>query len=279
MNAKTVLISCLFAVVVATAFSAIIHAGRVDGFTEPYKAVDVATTEVGILTDVMVGEGEVVEKGHVVATLDNEVQISLLSIAEKNLELRGRFESAKAEHELRQQRLGKLEALQNAGHARREEVERARADLAIAGAQVLAAEEELAVRKLELDKTEIQVARRQVIAPLDGIVATVYKGAGEFVAPTDPQVLTVVQLDQLLAVFSVPSKDVDQIDLDMILDVAIGGTVVEGKVERIAPLTDAESDTVRVKLWIDNQDGVYRSGQRCSLLIPDPKQQKQSPPK
>jgi hypothetical protein len=37
------------------------------------------------------------------------------------------------------------------------------------------------------------------------------------------------------------------------------------RVEFISPLTDAESDTVLVRLSIDNPDGKFRAGDRCEL--------------
>jgi RND family efflux transporter MFP subunit len=243
---------------------------RVDGFTEPFRTVEVATTEVGIITALNVREGDRVSRGQVVATLDDDLQLAWLSIAEKNCALRGRLASAQAEQRLRAVRLEKLEPLERAGHARPEEVERARADLAIAEAQVLAAEEDLVIRQLEYSKTAIQLERRKIQAPLDGIVASVLKEPGEFVAPTDPYVLTVVQLDRLFAVFSIPSPQAESIQVGNDCRLLLAGQMVAGKVAQVAPLTDAESDTVRVKVRIDNAAGEYRSGQRCSLLLPEP---------
>jgi multidrug efflux pump subunit AcrA (membrane-fusion protein) len=44
---------------------------------------------------------------------------------------------------------------------------------------------------------------------------------------------------------------------------------LEGTIEFISPVTDAESGTVRVKVRMDNRSGLFRSGQRCSLQLPD----------
>ena len=42
-----------------------------------------------------------------------------------------------------------------------------------------------------------------------------------------------------------------------------------GRIEFICPVDDAESGTVRVKVRIENRQGLHRSGQRCRLLMPD----------
>jgi len=246
-------------------------ATEIDGFTEPYRSVDVAATEIGIIAEMKVREGDAVRKGQVLATLDNELQKALLAIAQKGVEARGQLESALAELALRQQRCDKLESLLAKGHARHEEIERARADVAVAKAHVLSANEDQAIRKLEHQKIAVQLKRRTVLAPIDGIVTVIHKDEGEYVAPTDPCILNIVQLNRLRATFSVPSvygmtfKIGDRVPLRLASDTR----PVEGILEYIAPVTDAESGTIRIKFRVDNPDGAYRGGQRCLLELPD----------
>lgn len=263
----TVAILCAGSAIVAATTWAV----EIDGFTEPYRSVDVAAAEIGIIAEMKVREGDAVRKGQVLATLDNELQRALLAIAQKSVESRGQLESALAELALRQQRLEKLESLLAKGHARHEEIERARADVAVAEAHVLSAREEQAIRKLEHQKIAVQLKRRTVLAPIDGVVTVIHKDEGEYVAPTDPCILNIVQLDRLCATFSVPSayrktfKIGDRIPLQLCPE----ATRVDGVLEYIAPVTDAESGTVRIKFRVDNTDGVYRGGQRCLLELPD----------
>jgi len=243
----------------------------VDGFTEPYRSVNVAAAEIGIIAEMKVREGDVVSKGQVLATLDNELQKALLAIAQKNVDARGRLESTRVELALRAHRLEKLEALLQKGHARHDEVERARADAAIAQANVLSAEEDHTIRELEQQKIAVQLQRRNVLAPIDGVVTDVHKDEGEYVAPTDPYVLHMVQLERLWATFSIPGSHATALNVgDRVpVRVAAGTAAVEGVLEYVAPVTDAESGTVRLKVRLDNPDGAYRSGQRCSLQLPD----------
>jgi len=246
-------------------------ANEIDGFTEPYRSVDVAATEIGIVAELNVREGDTVRKGQVLATLDNELQKALLAIAQKGVESRGQLESAQAELTLRQHRLEKLEALLTKGHARNDEVERARADVAVAKAHVLSAEEEQAIRKLEHQKIAVQLQRRNVVAPIDGVVTVIHKEEGEYVAPNDPCVLSIVQLDKLRATFSVPSVYAGKLEIGnrAPLRLAADTTSVDGIIEYVAPVTDAESGTVRVKFCVENPGRKYRSGQRCLLKLPD----------
>ena len=250
----------------------IVAANEVDGFTEPFQTIEVAAVETGTVKSVEVEEGQRVEKGQVLAQLDDEVHRAALAIAETAMSAHGQLKSAEAEVAMRHQRLGKLETLRVDGHARQEEVERARADLAIAEAHVLTAQEQLAIKRLEHAKVEAQLARRAIRAPRDGVVNRLKKNMGEFVAPNDPYVLEMVCLDPLMATFNIPSHLMSSVDVGETLPVFLEdvGQWVQGEVAVVAPVTDAESSTVRVRVAIGNSESKYRSGERCTLQLPRP---------
>ena len=62
-------------------------------------------TEVGIVHEMKVREGDRVTKGQVLARLDQDVHLALLAIAAANMDTTGRLDSAKAELELRRVKL------------------------------------------------------------------------------------------------------------------------------------------------------------------------------
>jgi len=265
------LVTVAFACTALSLLAATARGVEIDGFTEPYRSVDVAAAEMGIIAEMQVREGDTVRKGQVLATLDNDLQKALLAIAQKNVESKGQLESALAELALRQQRLEKLESLLAKGHARHEEIERGRADVAVAEAHVLSAREDQAIRQLEHQKITVQLERRTVLAPIDGVVTVIHKDEGEYVAPTDPCILNMVQLDQLSATFSVPSACGKTLAIGDRIPLRLGSEAapVDGILEYIAPVTDAESGTIRIKFRVDNPNGAFRGGQRCLLELPD----------
>lgn len=242
-----------------------------EGFTEPYRTINVAAAETGIVAELLVREGDHVQAGQPLAKLDCEVQEALLAIAEQNMLAEGRLDAAVAELHLRQERFGKLKSLRIEGHARQEEVDRARAEVEVAKAHVRAAQEDLLNRKLEHEKIQVQIARRTVRAPVTGVVTTLHKQIGEFVAPNTPDVLTLVELDPLLASFTVMSGQVTKLRTEQKLTVEFLSSrrKTTGVVELVAPVTDAESGTVQIKLRIANPDHLFRSGERCRILLTD----------
>jgi multidrug efflux pump subunit AcrA (membrane-fusion protein) len=135
---------------------------------------------------------------------------------------------------------------------------------------VLSAQELMEVKRLEYEKAKLQVARRLVVAPLSGVVTVLRKDEGEFVAPNDPYVVEIVTLNPLLATFSVPSYEAVHLRQDEKVSVYLEDVakIVEGEIDTVAPVTDAESGTVRVKVRIANQEGHFRGGERCTLQLP-----------
>jgi len=244
-------------------------AGEYDGFTEPSRRVSVASVETGTIKSMEVQEGSVVQKGQVLARLDDDLFLALVAIAEESTRAQGALKSAQAELAMRSDRWEKICELREQGHARQEEVDRARMDVEVAEARVLSANELTELKRLELEKARIQLARRTVFAPLTGIVATLRKDEGEFVAPNDPYVVEIVTLDPLLATFSIPSSDALPLRKGDAVSVYLDDAekIVAGEIDVVAPVTDAESGTVRVKVRIANRDGVYRGGERCTLQL------------
>lgn len=242
-------------------------ASEIEGFTEPYRNIDVAAPEAGIIEQILVKEGERVSAGQLLAELNHDVLKASLAIADLARNARGKLESAKAELRLKQERLEKLKILLDRNHASQEEVDRTQVEMEVAKADLLTAEEELQVRSLEYERTMTQIEMRMIRSPIDGWVTKQFVDQGEYVSPTNPVVLNVVQLDPLMAVFSVPGDNIKNITSEQRVTVTIGEqrTPITGLVEFIAPITDAKSLTTQVKVRLDNKDGKLRSGDRCYL--------------
>lgn len=247
------------------------NAAAIEGFTQPYREIDVASAETGILVTVDVEEGDVVGRDQPLAQLDFDVIEATLRVADKQQQARGQLDSAQAEFRLRADRLEKLEELLAHNHASREEVERATAEKDIAQARVLAAEEALEVKELEYARIKAQLERRQIVSPANGVVHRVHKEIGEFVAPTDPIVLTIVQLDPLLATFAVPVSQASQLTDGQTIRIRFESSkaTVNGSVKFVSPVVDAQSGTVTVRVEFPNTEGRHRSGERCVLLLGD----------
>jgi RND family efflux transporter MFP subunit len=251
-----------------------------EGFTEPYRKIEVAAAETGTVERLLVREGDHVAKGQTLATLDSEVLVVSKEIATANDQARGKLNYAQAERDLRKTRLERLGPLRQQGHASQEEIDRAQTELAAAEANLLSAREQHLLDGLERKKIQAMIERRAVRSPIDGVVTRIHKDEQEFVSNNSAAVATVVQLDPLRVVFTVPTAHAMSVKVGQVvaLEFPESGNKASGKIELVAPVTEAESGTVRVKVIMDNPKGEHRCGVRCSLdlqgFTPDGKSQK-----
>ena len=95
------------------------------------------------------------------------------------------------------------------------------------------------------------------------------KEPGEYVAPNEPNVVTLVELDPLLAKFPMKRSLARHLRIGQSVNIRFEhGAKVKGVVDVISPIVDAQSGTIKVKVRIKNPDGAMLSGERCSIDIP-----------
>jgi RND family efflux transporter MFP subunit len=261
---------CVIAVLVASVtYTQRLFSAEIESFTEPYRSIDVAAGETGLLIAAHVKEGDAVGQDQAVADLNQDVLRASLEIARIQRDSTSALKSAEAELKLRTERLEKLEELRENDNASVEEVSRATLEKEIAEARVLAAREAQATKKVEYERIRLQLARRTVRSPIDGFVTRVYKDIGEFVAPTDPVVVTVVQLNPLLVTFSVPVDEAARLRANQTVALRLGRKKgsVEGQIEMISPVINPESQTVQIKVQLPNPGYKHQSGTKCVLLL------------
>lgn len=241
-----------------------------EGFTEPIRKLEFIPPEPGIIASLLVHEGDRVKKGQLLGSLDCDIQQAALKIAKNNAAAHGRLDSAIAERDLRRWRLAKLQKLRKEGNANEEEVTRVASELSVADANVLAALEQRAADGLEADRIAATIERRMMRSPFDGVVTRIFHEEKEFVGSNNSPVLTVMQTDKLRVTFTIPTALACRLkpEQKVSLTFPTTGQRATGEIEFISPVTEAESDTVRVKVLIDNKEGKYRCGVRCAINLP-----------
>lgn len=243
-----------------------------DGFVEPWEDVQVAALEIGNLEEVFVRVGDRVEAGDVMAVLDPSLQESAVAIANIQATMRGQLDAAKAECDLHSVRTEQFRRLRAEGLARPDEIARAEADLRIAQARLLTVEEELKLRSAEQQRYELQLDRRKVRAPISGTVAQIFRKAGEFVSPSDPSIIRLINTECLVAVINIPAEYVAPLSVGTPVRVYLVTMrrTVPATIESIAPLIEGESGTVEVRILLPNADGQLRAGDRCTVTLSGP---------
>ena len=241
---------------------------QIDGFTEPLRRIDLSSDESGSISELLVKEAEFVSAGTPIVRLDSRVQELQLEIAAQLSKSRSQLEAAQEAYNQRVLIAEKLESLKEEGHASAAEILRAEMELSIAKSKLLSAQEEVEVRELERRRAEVQLERRTVVAPFDAVVAKIHSREGEFLSPVRPEIVTLVQIDQLIATFAVPTNQIKPFSVGKEFNIHVGEIgFVTAKVHSVGVETDAQSGTIEVKMIFDNPDRKYRSGEICTLNL------------
>ena len=198
--------------------------------------------------------------------LDAAGLIEQQRIAEARAAATAARDAAVIEADLARRRLAKFEAVGADQLGSRDELERARADAALAGVRVRKAEEDAALATLDVARIAAALDRRTVRSPAAGTVVAVTREAGEAVSAADPVVAVLAKLDVLRAVFHPPAAVAARLRKGGAVAVRFAGIgAVRGTVDFVSPVTDAESGTVRVEALLPNANGRLRSGTACTL--------------
>jgi RND family efflux transporter MFP subunit len=213
------------------------------GQLRPARVVQITPSVSGKIAEVHVEEGDRVAAGQVLATLDAG-------------SLRNDFERARVNVELAQARLQEAKAGQSD--------EKIHASTAAARVQV--AEAELKRAEIEMNQAKTQLEKTQLIAPITGVVArrrvevgdTVHPGQGQ---PAASRLFELIDPRGLLAEVTVPENELGSVFVGQRVRVEATsrpGTIMEGKVERIAPTVDRATATVTVQVAMKVPDGETR---------------------
>lgn len=265
----------------ATALGNRCHGQILTTFTRPVQESSVATSESGVIVEKLVEEGSIVKAGQVLARLNDSVLKESLRLAKLRSESTVKIRATESTLKMRQSQWESLKDLHERGHGNQREVEMAKLDYDSAVSERELAEEMQKEAEIELARIQAEIEQRIIRSPIDGIVTTIFKEPGEYIAANDPVFCTIVRTDLLRADFYLDAPRLafirSQLKSNLLtLNVKIsnsgetdGDIIVEGNVIYIAPTLDPKSETGRICLEFNNQKQQILSGSRCVLLIPE----------
>lgn len=244
-------------------------ASEIIGFTRPIHTIELAASETGRLALLNVQRGQSVSKGQLLGELDSEVLTARRKLAQARLESTANRDAAQITLDRTERKLQKLVQLQEEGHGSQEEVEYAESEKALAETQLREAEHVMRLNRLEVERIEAEIRRRLVRSPIDGVVLDVHREVGEYVSASDPHVVTLANLNQLLVRFFVPAAFGERLSEDQTVAVRFvhSGKRGEGTIHFLAPVIDADSNTIQIEVLLENEQRQFRSGRRCVLII------------
>ncbi len=242
---------------------------QAQGVLAPWKVCKVAFAESGLVQEIFVAPGAMVQAGQKLASLDTDQQQLLVKMATIQSEATGKVDSARAEVELNRRKLAAVEEGRKNNFTTQTELERIQVELKIAEGKLASELDQCQVEQLNLKKLQTQLHQRTAYAPFSGTVVRMFKEVGEFIAPTSPEVMEIVDTSKLRATFFLSADEVRSLNAAGKAAVEIDHNILPAELEYVAPVADGESGLIEVRLLIANPKRLVISSS-CTLVTSVP---------
>ncbi len=203
------------------------------GTGDAIRSVAVMPQATGTIREILIKSGDRVRQGQVLARLDDDEQVIARGQAE--VALKSAAEKAQLYHNIKSS-VSRMDVFD--------------AEIAEQGA------------KLALQSAELALSRRNIVAPIDGIVGIVPVVIGDNVTTTS-NIVTLDDRSEILVDYWVPERFANTVKVAQPLEatsVALPGRVFSGVVEAVDNRVDGASRTLRVRGRIDNPSDELRAG-------------------
>jgi RND family efflux transporter MFP subunit len=235
--------------------------GHTTGTTYPRAEAQIGPNAGGVISQILVKEGDRVRKGQVLFRQDSKDAALRVDQAKAALEAaRVNLRATETEYNRTKSMFD-----QKAVSQMQWDQVAARMD----GARVGVSQAEVA-----LNMAHKFLADATVRSPISGLVVSKLKNEGEMATMMPPTVVLVVQDQSVLELrFRLPEKALTQIKLGDVVNASFEAVGVKraAKVSRIQPAVDPRTRTVEVVAEIANPDGNLRSGLLAEVELGDDK--------
>ncbi|NTJ42756.1 efflux RND transporter periplasmic adaptor subunit [Agrobacterium larrymoorei] len=209
------------------------------GNGEAIQSVVVTPQASGLISEILISSGQRVKKGDVLARLDDDEQV---------------IEREKAQVALKSA-IDKSSSYKNLQSVAR---------LDVLDAQI--AEE---AAKLALRTSELNLTRRNIVAPINGIAGIVAVNIGDN-ATTQSSIVSLDDRSKILVNFWAPERFTTAIKVGMPVEatsISRPGETFKGEVEAVDNRVDEASRTIRVRAVFDNAQDTLRAGMSFGVTM------------
>jgi RND family efflux transporter MFP subunit len=212
------------------------------GDGEAQRSVTVVPLSAGVIEEVRISAGDVIEAGATIAVLDAEEQIIARDQAQLAVEI--------AED--------KVTRYQSLVETR-----------TVSQVQLTEARNELQRARLTLRDEQLALDRRSITAPIGGTVGILPVEAGDYVTQ-QTEIATIDDRSKILLDFWVPERFASQVQIGQTIEanaIAIPGVPFGGEVSAIASRVDRDSRTFQIRALLDNEGDRLRPGMSFRVTL------------
>ncbi|ULJ72887.1 efflux RND transporter periplasmic adaptor subunit [Rhizobium gallicum] len=210
------------------------------GTGDAIRSVAVTPQAMGTIREILIKSGDKVKQGQVLAKLDSEEQVIAKGQAE--VALKSAIEKSNLYHNIKSS-VARMDVFD--------------AEIAEQGA------------RLQLQAAELNLTRRNIVAPIDGIVGIVPVNIGDNVTTSTP-IVTLDDRSEILVDYWVPERFANTVSVGQpveVTSVARPGQVFTGEVQAVDNRIDAASRTLRIRAKVDNRADELRAGMSFNVSM------------
>lgn len=248
--------------------SSAVEASAYNCLIEPAQRVELRSSVEGRIESIAVDRGAQVHKGQVLVELESSAERSALEAARYRAVMDGQLKSAESRRDAARTKLKRRDELVQEQFIAAQDRDDSAAELKIAEANVLEAQDSRRLAELEQRRLQDLIQQRRIRSPINGVVTERLQQEGE-VAQAGESARAILRLAQI-----------NPLRVEVVLPVSMFGKLRIGakvKVTAEAPLSggyvatisvvdrvvDSASGTFRVRLDLPNSRGDIPAGVKC----------------
>lgn len=218
----------------------------------------------GVVTEVYVQNGDFVEKGEPLLSLNTQVLEQELQQAKAGLKInQAQLKQAKANLARTQADFNRIKQLEEKDLTSQVEVEQAEAELLSAEADVELSEAQVEQTKSQVEQQEEELSKAVVRAPITGNIGRRNAEVGMQVN-TGTQLFLIGDLSKLKIEIVLTENMLNSINVGQSARILVNENnqdeVLNGKVSRISPFLNEITRSTIAEIDVDNEDGLLRPG-------------------
>lgn len=242
-----------------------------DCLIEPSEVVEVRAPTDGVISAITVQRGDLVKRGQVLVRLESTADEAVVALARHRARMDGQIASARTRIDYASKKLARMNDLVKDNFTSALARDEADAERRLAEAELQSALETQELARLDLKRSEAQLALRTMTAPFSGVVVDRMLNPGDLAesgAGRKP-VLKIARIDPMRVDVALPAALFGRVQVGRPARVtpAIGAQAFPGTVRGVDRVIDAASGTFVARLEVANPKGAVPGGARCQASI------------
>ncbi|MDB5772901.1 MAG: hypothetical protein JWM42_3275 [Burkholderia sp.] len=241
-------------------------AGPIGCLIEPERVAELGSPAIGVIKSIHVERGDRVQKGQVIAVLQDDVERASLEVADSRSNAEAEVRAALISLELARQRRERAEDLHAKGFIAAQALDQTIAETRVAEEKLLQAREQKRALGKELALARVRLSERTIRSPFDGVIVERYFSAGERVE--EKPMVRVARVDPLRVEVVMPSNMYGKVKVGTtarVMPDLPGMAPVTATVSLVDKVLDPASGTYRVRMMLPNAKASIPAGLRCKV--------------